>query len=363
MEILANVRGAHPDQYRGVVEAILNGDDPGPVDDVNDTENEQVTIHGRCHADSDEQQNGPYADLEWEPNRDVFPERALEYDHWMPVDGKLPFAPYASTENRWSWSDPENWTDLESATEWCEMHPRLTGLAFILQSPHGQYNDDPDPMLFVDYDDVVDETGEPCDEALEVMNRLGLTYTDLSTSGTGVHQVFEGRLPEGTRTIQFELPNDAGEVEIYDRKRVMVATGKHIPGTPEDIEPVDGDAVQALIDEHTSGSRSSTTREDWEPEFDRDDLENIDSSSNINAIFDAIRQVEPRDIRHRELLSFPVDTKMFQFSTFPIARSNCGGDSHSEILRSSPPCGSRRLIAAWHVLLQLLSRAIHQLAQ
>ena len=63
------------------------------------------------------------------------------------------------------------------------------------------------------------------------------------------------------------------------------------------------------------------------------------------------------------LLSFPVDTKMFQFSTFPIARSNCGGDSHSEILSSLPPCGSLRLIAAWHVLLQLSSRAIHQLAQ
>ena len=63
------------------------------------------------------------------------------------------------------------------------------------------------------------------------------------------------------------------------------------------------------------------------------------------------------------LLSFPADTKMFQFSAFPIARGNCGGDSHSEILCSFPPCGSHRLIAAWHVLHQLSSRAIHQLAQ
>ena len=63
------------------------------------------------------------------------------------------------------------------------------------------------------------------------------------------------------------------------------------------------------------------------------------------------------------LLSLPADTKMFQFSAFPIARSNCGGDSHSEILCSSPPCGSHRLFAAWHVLRRLSSRAIHQLAQ
>ena len=63
------------------------------------------------------------------------------------------------------------------------------------------------------------------------------------------------------------------------------------------------------------------------------------------------------------LLSFPADTKMFQFSAFPIARSNCGGDSHSEIPSSFPPCGSLGLFAAWHVLRRLSSRAIHQLAQ
>ncbi len=43
-------------------------------------------------------------------------------------------------------------------------------------------------------------------------------------------------------------------------------------------------------------------------------------------------------------------------------RPYCKRDSHSEILCSSPPCGSHRLIAAWHVLHRLSSRAIHQLA-
>jgi hypothetical protein len=61
-------------------------------------------------------------------------------------------------------------------------------------------------------------------------------------------------------------------------------------------------------------------------------------------------------------VSLPAGTEMFQFPAFPIARSNCGGDSHSEILSSSPPCGSLRLIAAWHVLRRHSNRAIHQLA-
>ena len=62
------------------------------------------------------------------------------------------------------------------------------------------------------------------------------------------------------------------------------------------------------------------------------------------------------------LVSLPAGTKMFQFPAFPIAQSNCDGDSHSEILGSFPPCGSPRLIAAWHVRRRRSSRAILQLA-
>ncbi|MCU4743482.1 hypothetical protein [Natronoglomus mannanivorans] len=242
-----------------------------------------------------------HSDLEWSVSRSgELPQVLEDLDAWMPTQGKLPFAPYAKTENQWSWSDPDNWTDVDTAQKWRRMHPQLTGLAFILQSEEGNYNGEPDPVLFVDYDDVIDEeTGQPCEEALELMDRLGLTYTDLSTSETGAHQLFRGKLPEGTRTIQFDLPNDAGEVEIYDRRRVTVMTGKRIPGTPEDIQPVDEDVLEELADEHGRTRSTSTTREDWEPEFDRDDLEDLDETSNIQAIFDAVQQTEPRDIRLR----------------------------------------------------------------
>jgi len=74
----------------------------------------------------------------------------------------------------------------------------------------------------------------------------------------------------------------------------------------------------------------------------------------------AIGLEEWRLLTTSQLLSLPVLTKMFQFRTFPIARGNCGGDSHSEILSSTLPCSSLRLIAAWHVLLRHSSRAIHQ---
>ena len=76
-----------------------------------------------------------------------------------------------------------------------------------------------------------------------------------------------------------------------------------------------------------------------------------------------LRRVHSRLLTTSRSLSLPAPTKMFQSGAFPIAQGNCGGDSHSEILSSWPPCGSLRLIAAWHVLSRRLSRAIHQMAQ
>ncbi len=42
-------------------------------------------------------------------------------------------------------------------------------------------------------------------------------------------------------------------------------------------------------------------------------------------------RVHSRLVTTSLLLFVPAPTEMFQFGAFPIARSNCGGDSHSEI--------------------------------
>ena len=222
----------------------------------------------------------------------------------MPAKEKKPWNPGATTENQWSWSNPDNWTSAEKTREWLDMHPFLDGRAFILQGEgDDNYNSEPDPYLFVDYDDVADADGaEPAPEAVELMNRLGLTYTDYSTSGTGLHQIFRGELPEDVRTIQFDLPDGAGEIEIYDCKRVCIMTGKHVADTPVEPQSVDEDALQELADEHGKQT-ADVDREDWTPTFDRDELESMDGTDNIDAIYDAIQQVEPRDIRLRSDLT------------------------------------------------------------
>jgi len=266
--------------------------------------------HSRLAAGTEDAPDG-YRGIAWGDRiAGSYPSQAVARDAWMtvPTDSKLPFAPYASTENRSSWSNPENWTDFETVQEWLDKHPRMNRSAFIIQSPAGDYTDEGDPLLFVDYDDVIPEGEErPNAAAMEIMDRLGETYTDISTSGTGVHQIFCGRLPDGVRTVTFDLGAGIGEVEIYDRKRVCVMTGERIAGTPEDPTPIDGNELDAIIEEFTDEDDSERVApddpEEWDPEYSEEEIADIDSTTDLQAIYDAIRRVTPHDIRLRSSLT------------------------------------------------------------
>lgn len=291
----------------------LDGDLQLVDDDVKEDNLNDTPVDGLLTADVDDDSEPDwdgdadvvYSELDWtDVEDDVYPEAMIERDAWIPwtsIDGrKQPYAPYAQTENAYSWSDIDNWTDFESARDWTEKHPQLKGITYILQEEGGSYADFGDPFLFVDGDDVRDpETGDVSPAFIELLEQLGETYTDISTSGTGSHALYRGELPEDVRTVQYKLPDDQGEVEIYDQRRVCVMTGQHVAGTPTTIDAVDEAALEDVVDEHATRRSTNVDREDWEPDFDRDELDGMDSTSNIQAIFDAVRQVEPRDIRLR----------------------------------------------------------------
>lgn len=70
-----------------------------------------------------------------------------------------------------------------------EVDPRLDGRAF-LQQPEN-------PYTYVDGDDIRDpETGEVHPEFRAILDELGFTYGDISTSGTGVHVLYKDELPD-----------------------------------------------------------------------------------------------------------------------------------------------------------------------
>jgi hypothetical protein len=216
---------------------------------------------------------------------DVWATTLTEHRSWLVRrDGqKKPFAPWGGRDHpdvadekdaRYSWSVSEHWGDKSTADEWVEKHPGIEGHAVILDSEADPYTDDPDPVALVDGDNVRDpETGDVHPAYLDLLDRLGLTYADVSRSGAGIHALYEGQLPADVKQATFDIDDepwgdhdedDLPSVEIYDGKRVCVVTGEHVPGTPADVAQWDSDALDSILDEHVpeADRHQSTTNTD-----------------------------------------------------------------------------------------------------
>ena len=130
---------------------------------------------------------------------------------------KIPYSPL--TGQRASSTTPETWAGYREAVRACEEHG-YGGVGFVF-TPE-------DDLCGVDLDSCLDpETGEIEGWAREIIEELD-SYAEISPSGTGVHVLVRGELPEGR--------NRKGRFEAYDRGRYFTVTGKHLPGTPRSIE-------------------------------------------------------------------------------------------------------------------------------
>lgn len=135
-------------------------------------------------------------------------------------DGKPTKVPYSPIMGqRASSTDPETWTEYQEAVQACREHS-YDGLGFVF-TPE-------DDFCGVDLDDCRDpDTGKIEPWAQEIIKDLD-SYTEVSPSGTGVHILARGELPEGR--------NRKGDFEAYDQGRYFTITGNHLPGTPRTIE-------------------------------------------------------------------------------------------------------------------------------
>ncbi len=131
---------------------------------------------------------------------------------------KVPINPNNGTAA--SVSEPESWGTFDEAVEALEKYG--------YQAPAFALTKD-DPYFFVDLDKCVGrDKGDLEPWAMEMARDLN-TYTERSISGTGLHAVGEGIIPEGGKK--------KGQVEIYDHARFVIMTGNHMPGTPTEPMP------------------------------------------------------------------------------------------------------------------------------
>jgi primase-polymerase (primpol)-like protein len=166
------------------------------------------------HATSDREAMRPNA----------VPVSLRQYDQWvcwttqersgkatkLPLDPTSVSGAYAST------ADPATWGSFDAALQRATA-PDVDGIGFVFTTE--------DPFVGVDLDDCREETGLS-DEAIEIITRLH-SYTEVSPSGSGLHILVRGTLPEG--------PRRKGGVEAYDDARYFTMTGERLAGTPREI--------------------------------------------------------------------------------------------------------------------------------
>jgi putative DNA primase/helicase len=125
---------------------------------------------------------------------------------WEAVGEKLDKVPYsARTGRKASSTDLMTWSTFPEALEAYE-HGEYAGLGFMFSSG--------DPYTGVDLDSCVDEDGHIASWALQIARYLD-SYTELSATGTGLHIIVRGDVPNRRKD----------EVEVYSSKRFFTVTG------------------------------------------------------------------------------------------------------------------------------------------
>lgn len=129
------------------------------------------------------------------------PEELKQVAHWVCWTGrdKVPKNPH--TGRNAASNNPGTWSDFETACKACETY-RFDGIGFMFAPPY----------FGVDLDHCTDNI-DFCDEFVETLQ----SYAEYSVSGTGVHIICRGSLPDGARR--------RGNVEMYSEGRYFICTG------------------------------------------------------------------------------------------------------------------------------------------
>lgn len=126
--------------------------------------------------------------------------------------GKIPVNP--KTGENAKANDPTTWGTYDQAITAVELYD-LEGIGFEFANG----------IFGVDLDHVIDGSGNLTPEAKDIVDTLD-SYTEYSPSGTGLHILCKGSIPEGDRRN--------GSIEMYGEARFFTVTGKSF-GTPRKL--------------------------------------------------------------------------------------------------------------------------------
>jgi len=194
---------------------------------------------------------------------DDLPHRLKEYDQWLVTHD----TPWNDKRHKSPKYLSEGWNDGDLLS-FKEAHIRAeqednTAVAF-------RFTED---GLFIGFDlDDVKVDDKFTDEALEIVRRLD-SYTEVSSSGTGLHVIAEGERVDD-RKSRGGL-SDNGHLEVYEQSRYFVLTGD-VYGGHTSVESR-MTAVQGVQDDHLPTRESFSFSDQQAPknglEFDGRDVD------------------------------------------------------------------------------------------
>lgn len=103
-----------------------------------------------------------------------------------------------------------------------------TGIGFVFTSN--------DPYIGIDCDGCLD--GNTLNPFVQDLVKFCDSYTEKSISGTGIHIIIKGKLPEGFRNKRSMTHQGFKALEVYDHGRYFTMTGK-ILGSKKPVREVD----------------------------------------------------------------------------------------------------------------------------
>lgn len=126
-------------------------------------------------------------------------------DKWRKV-------PYQIDGRHASTTDPATWSDFGNiAASHLRSPEQSAGIGFVFVPSDG--------FIGVDLDQCIQGDGQITPEAQRVVDLLN-SYTEYSASGTGLHIICQGIIPEGKRRV--------GHIEMYAQGRYFTMTGRPI---------------------------------------------------------------------------------------------------------------------------------------
>jgi hypothetical protein len=205
------------------------------------------------------------------------PPELSSLNRWVVWRNKVPFNASAPEMNASS-TNPETWSSFDLACTTYE-EGGFDGVGFVLNG---------DGLVGVDLDKCVVD-GKPSDAALNLLDRIGCGYVELSPSGTGLRGFGYGPVIKGTSGTL-----DGVNVELYSTKRYLTVTGHLLKD--ELIKPLTGFTDVAESIRSVSASQASDTyrenREYGENRVNRENSSHI-SVLSVLSVGDAIEKTKP----------------------------------------------------------------------